>query len=243
MRKSRTYILQLPRTKGSSKGYYAGRIRKPDREGFSRSSTVSAARLSKGCSNLHVTSPNRYALLEPKVSSSIECNTNGSQPDPNKTISFAKPDYTRLAPWARKHAQMHQCFCKRESCYWHHPGDQFDEKEYEDKKEKPQVNKASPELPDAGEESRRRTLTSVQSECRSLNCETAQRAEQGKRSISNQKSQNQQTKGSKKEPERNTEVQHSFQQRNGGQRAPPGTAKWVVQRLAEEKPEQQIGIL
>ena len=113
---------------------------------------MSAARLSNGHSNLRVSSPNQYALLESEVSSSIGCNTNGSQPAPNKTISFAKPDYKKLASWAKEHAQMHQCFCQRESCYWHHPGDQFDEREYEEKKEKPQVNEVSPELPDAGEE-------------------------------------------------------------------------------------------
>ena len=167
---------------------------------------MSAARLSKGHSNLRVSSPNQYALLESEVSSSTRCNTNGSQPTPNKLVSFTKPDYTRLMPWAKEHAQIHQCFCKRESCYWHHPGDQFDEKEYEEEKEKPQVNKKSPELPNAGEESRRRTLPSVQSKCRSLNCDTAQRAEQGNQSISNQKNQNQRAKGSRKEPERNLEV-------------------------------------
>ena len=229
--------------KGSSKSYYAARIGKPDGEGFSRSSIVSVARLSKGHSNLRLSSPNQYTLLKSEVSSSTGCNTNGSQPVSNKAISFTKPDYKKLAPWAREHAQMHQGSCKQESCYWHHPGDQFDEKEYEEKKEKPQVNKESPELPDAGEENRRRALPSVQSSCRSLNCDTAQHAEQGVRSISNQKNQNQRTKGSKRESERNPEVRHSFQQRNGGQRAPPGTAKWVAQRLAEEKPEQRIGIL
>ena len=70
----------------------------------------------------------------------------------------------------------------------------------------------------------------------------AQHVEQGNQSISNQKIQIQRLKGSKKEPEKNTEVQHSFQRRYGGQWAPPGTAKWVAQRLAEEKPEQRIGI-
>ena len=101
----------------------------------------------------------------------------------------------------------------------------------------------SPELPDTREESQRRALPSVQSEYRSLDCETAQRAEQGNQSISNQKNQNQQPQGSKREPEKNLEVRHNFQRRNSGQRAPPGTAKWVAQRLAEEKPEQRIGIL
>ena len=204
---------------------------------------MSVAQLDKGHSNLRVSSSNQYALLESEVSSNTGCNTSGSQPASNKTILFTKPDYKKLAPWAKEHAQIHQCFCKRESCYWHHPGDQFDEKEYEEKKEKQQVNEVSPELPDAGEENRKRALPSVQSECRSLSCDTAQRAEQGNRSASNQKNQNQQTKESKKKPEKNPEVRHSFQRRNGGQRAPPGTAKWVAQRLAEEKPEQRIGIL
>ena len=172
---------------------------------------MSAAWLDKGHSSLRVSSSNQYALLESEVSSSTGCNTNGSQPVSNKAISFTKPDYTRLAQWAKEHAQMHQCFCKRTSCYWHHPGDQFDEKEYEEKKEKPQGNKKSPELPDAGEESRSRALPSVQNECRSLDCDTAQRAEQGIRSISNQKNQNQRAKGSRKEPERNPEVRHNFQ--------------------------------
>ena len=119
---------------------------------------------------------------------------------------------------------------------------QTDEARHEEKKEKPQVNKVSPELPDAGEESRRRALPSVQSEYQPLNCGTAQHAEQGSQSISNQKNQNQRMRGSKREPEKHPEVQHSFQRRNG-QRAPPGTAKWVAQRVAEEKPEQWVGIL
>ena len=151
--RSRTHLTQLSEQEGSDKDYYTGRTGKPDREGFSRSSTVSAAWLSKGHSNLRVSSPNQYALLELEVSSSTGCNMNSSQLVSNKTISFTKPNYARLAPWAKEHAQMHQCFCKRESCYWHHPGDQFDEKEYEEKKEKPQGNKKSPELPNAGEES------------------------------------------------------------------------------------------
>ena len=145
--------MQLPEEESSGKSHYAGRTGKPDGEGFSRSPTVSAAQLDKGHSNLHVSSPNQYAPLESEVSSSTECNTNGSQPVPNKTISFTKPDYSKLAPWAKEHTQMHQCFCKRDSCYWHHPGDQFDEKEYEEGKEKPQVNEVSPELPNTGEES------------------------------------------------------------------------------------------
>ena len=194
--RSRTYITELPNQEGLGKNYYTGRTGKPDGEGFSRGSTVSVARLNKGHSNLRVSSPNQYALLESEVSSSTGCNTNGSQPVSNKTISFTKSNY----------AKIHQCSCKRESCYWHHSGDQFKEKEYEERKEKPQVNGTSPELPDAGEESRSRVLTSVQKECRSLNCDTAQRAEQDVRSISNQKNQNQRPKGSKKEPERNQEV-------------------------------------
>ena len=71
----------------------------------------------------------------------------------------------------------------------------------------------------------------------------AQSVKQGIWLISNQKNQNQWLKGQKKVPERNTEIQHNCQQRNGGQRAPPGKAKWVAQWLAEEKPEQWIGIL
>ena len=143
----------MPEKESSGKSYYAGRTGKPAGEGFSRSPTVSAARLDKGHSKLRVSSPNQYALLGSEVSNSTRCNMNGSQPDANKTISFTKPGYKRLAPWAKEHAKLHQCFCKRESCYWHHSGDQFDEKEYEEKKEKPQVNKVSPELPNAGEES------------------------------------------------------------------------------------------
>ena len=145
--------MQLPGPKGSGKSYYAGRRRKPDGEGFSRNSAVIAAQLSKGHSNLHIPSLNQYALLESEVSSSTRCNMNSSQLVPNKTILFTKPDYAKLAPWAKEHARMHQCYCKRNSCYWHHPGDQFNEREYEDQKEKPWVNQESPELPDAGEES------------------------------------------------------------------------------------------
>ena len=70
---------------------------------------------------------------------------------PNKTIFPTEPIYMKLAPWAKEHAQLHQCFCKRESCYWHYLGDQFDEKEYKDQKERPWMSEASPELPDTGE--------------------------------------------------------------------------------------------
>jgi len=123
------------------------------------------------------------------------------------------------------------------------PKDQIDEREYKDQKERPRMSNNSSELPNAGEESCIRTLPSVQGSIRSLNCETAQHTEQGNQPVSNQKNQNQRPRGSKKEPEKNTEVRHNFQRRNCGQRAPPGTAKWVAQRLAEEKPEQRIGIL
>ena len=71
----------------------------------------------------------------------------------------------------------------------------------------------------------------------------AQHAEQGNKSICNWKNQNHQSKGQRKEPEKNMETQHNFQRRNCGQQAPSGTARWVTQQLAEEKPEQRIGIL
>ena len=61
---------------------------------------------------------------------------------------------------------MHQCFCKRENCYWHHLEDQFNEEECEDQKQEPWVNgdlqTPSSELPVAGEESREGALPSVQ---------------------------------------------------------------------------------
>ena len=49
--------------------------------------------------------------------------------------------------------------------------------------------------------------------------------------------------GHKKEDSLNMEMRHSFQRRNTGQCAIPGTAMWIAQWLAEEKPEQQKGIL
>ena len=104
--------MKLPKKEHLGKSHYAGRTRKPDGEGFSRGSTVSVAWLSKGHSNLCVSSPNQYALLESEVSSSTGCNMNGSQSNPNETISSLKPDYTKLAPWVKKHTQMHQCFHK-----------------------------------------------------------------------------------------------------------------------------------
>jgi hypothetical protein len=61
--------------------------------------------------------------------------------------------------------------------------------------------------------------------------------------MSKQNSQTHRPQGQKKEKTPNLETRHSFQQRNGGQQAPPETAKWVAQQLAEEKPEQRIGIL
>jgi hypothetical protein len=99
---------------------------------------VIAARLSKKRTDLCVTSPNQYALLESEISTSaFGCTV----PTPvNKSIFPTKPNYARLAPWAKEHAQLHECFCKRESCYWHHPGNQFNEKEYEDQEVKPRVN-------------------------------------------------------------------------------------------------------
>ena len=132
MWQGRAHLSQLPRLEGSNLGCDARGSWKKEAGGFSRHSAVISAQLSKEHSDLCVTSPNQYALLESDLSSSTRCITNGSQPKPNKTIFPTKPIYTKLVPWAKEHAQMHQWFCKRESCYWHHPGDQFDEKEYED---------------------------------------------------------------------------------------------------------------
>ena len=112
MWKGGTYILKLPGLKGSDMSYYTRRRRKPEEGVFSRDSAVITAWLSKGHSDLHVSSPNQYALLKSEVFSNTGCNTNGSQPNSNKTISFTKPDYTKLAPWAKKHAQMHHCFVR-----------------------------------------------------------------------------------------------------------------------------------
>jgi hypothetical protein len=81
----------------------------------------------------------------------------------NKPIFPIKPNYARLAPWAKEHAQLYECFCKRKSCYWHHPGDQFNEKEYEDQEVKLRVNEdSSPKLPDAESESWKGASTSEQ---------------------------------------------------------------------------------
>jgi hypothetical protein len=203
---------------------------------------VIAAWLSKKRTDLRVTSPNQYALLESELSTSaFGCTV----PTPvNKPIFPTKPNYARLAPWAKEHAQLHECFCKRENCYWHHPGDQFNEKEYEDQEVKPWVNKdSSPELPDAGSESRKGASTSEQGSIRSLNCETAQGLERGDRPTSKPKNQTHRPQGREGEQTPNLEMRHSFQRRYKGERVPPGTAKWIAQRIAEEKPEQRIGML
>ena len=126
--------MQLPRLEGPSIGSNTGRSGKSEEGGFSRNSAVIVAQLNKGHSDPHVSSPNQYALLESEISSNTSCNTNGSQLNFNKDIFPTKLNHAKLAPWAEEHAQIHQCFCKRESCY--HLGDQFDEK-YKDQKEKP----------------------------------------------------------------------------------------------------------
>jgi hypothetical protein len=109
---------------------------------------VIAARLSKKWTDLRVTSPNQYALLESELSTSAFGCTVPTKPVVNKPIFPTKPNYARLAPWAKEQAQLHECFCKRENCYWHHPGNQFNEKEYEDQEVRPWVNEdSSPELP------------------------------------------------------------------------------------------------
>jgi hypothetical protein len=51
-------------------------------------------------------------------------------------MSFQKPNYAQLAPWAKEHAKQHWSFCKQKTCHWHNKerGDQFDEREYEEPK-------------------------------------------------------------------------------------------------------------
>ncbi len=53
---------------------------------------------------------------------------------PETLTRSALPTYSLLAPWAKKHAGEHECFCRRHTCYWHHPGDMFDPREYESEK-------------------------------------------------------------------------------------------------------------
>ena len=75
-----------------------------------------------------IVSPNRYAILSESSS------TDHVTPPTSANIYMfpRKPDSSKLAPWAKEHAGMHWSFCKRDQCYWHHDGDMFDEKEYED---------------------------------------------------------------------------------------------------------------
>ena len=77
---------------------------------------------------------NRYAILSELLS--IDHVTPPTSA--NLYIFPRKPDTSRLAPWAREHTGMHWSFCKRDQCYWHHEGDMFNEKEYEDQTKRPQ---------------------------------------------------------------------------------------------------------
>jgi hypothetical protein len=81
-----------------------------------------------------IVSPNQYAILSESLS------TDHVTPPTSANLYLfpRKPDMSRLAPWASKHAGMHWSFCKREHCYWHHEGDMFDKKKYEDQTERPQ---------------------------------------------------------------------------------------------------------
>ena len=44
--------------------------------------------------------------------------------------TITTPVYAKLAYWEKVHALQHECFWKRNYCYWH-KGNPFDEKEYE----------------------------------------------------------------------------------------------------------------
>jgi hypothetical protein len=110
------------------------------------------ASLSKNQIDL-VTSPNRYSSLSSESSLSDSSESDHVLPtidSSNKKYFPKKPVYAKLAPWAKEHAKLHQCFCTRERCYWHHYGDMFDKKEYQDQEENPRALQATPELPDAG---------------------------------------------------------------------------------------------
>jgi hypothetical protein len=153
-----------------------------------------AASLSKNQINL-VTSPNRYASLSDSSESSLTDSTDSKHVLPttdssNKKSFSKKPVYAKLAPWAKEHAKLHQCFCTREKCYWHHYGDMFDEKEYQDHKGNPQVSQETSELPNTGSQRQERALKSEQrTSIQSLKCETADGSEWSSRSTSKQNSQ------------------------------------------------------
>ena len=167
-----------------------------------------------------IVSPNRYAILS--GSSSTDHVT---PPISANIYRFPrKPDSSKLAPWAKEHAQMHWSFCRRDQCYWHHEGDMFDKKEYEDQTKRPQEPAEKGVLPKPG----RNTISAK--EGKTLKPEP-KNSKQGRTRPDISWKTN--------EPER----QHNLQRRNSGCRAPPSSAMWVAQRLAEEKPERMKGIL
>ena len=167
-----------------------------------------------------IISPNRYAILSESSS------TDHVTPPTSANIHTfpRKPNYDKLAPWAKEHAGLHWCFCKREQCYWHHEGGMFNEKEYEDQTERPQEPAEKGVLPRPGGD----TISAKKG--KTLKPEP-ENSKQGRTRLDISRKTN--------EPE----MWHNLQRQNGGRRALPSSAMWVTQRLAEEKPERTIGIL
>ena len=167
-----------------------------------------------------IVSLNRYAILS--ESSSTDHVTPPTSA--NLYVFPRKPDMSRLAPWASKHAGMYWSFCKRDQCYWHHEGDMFVEKEYEDQTERPQEPTEKGVLPRPGG-----------------NTISAKKGKTLKPEPENSKQGRTQPDISQKTNE--PEMRHNLQRQNGSRRAPPSSAMWVAQRLAEDKLERTIGIL
>ena len=167
-----------------------------------------------------IVSPNQYAILS--ESSSTDHVT---PPISANIYTFPRrPDSSKLAPWAKEHAKMHWSFCKREQCYWHHEGDMFNEKEYEDQTKRPQEPAEKGVLPRPGGN------TISAKEGKTLKPEP-ENSKQGRTQLDIGQKTN--------EPE----MRHNLQRQNGSRRAPPSSAMWVAQRLAEEKLERTIDIL
>ena len=148
--------------------------------------------------------PNRYAILSESLSTDHVTPPTSA----NLYVFPQKPDMSRLAPWASKHAGMHWSFCKRDQCYWHHEGDMFDEKEYEDQTERPQeLAEKRVVLPRPGGN------TIPAKEKKTLKPEP-ENSKQGRNRPDISRKTN--------EPE----MRHNLQRWNGGCRAPPSSAMW-----------------
>ena len=167
-----------------------------------------------------IVSPNQHAIL-----SELSSTNHVTPPTSANEYTFPrKPDASKLAPWAREHTKMHWSCCKREQCYWYHAGDMFNKKEYEDQTKRPQ------ELAEKGVPPRPGGSTISAKKGKTLKPEP-ENSKQGRTRPDISRKTN--------EPER----RHNLQRRNGSRRAPLSSAMWVVQRLAEDKPERTIGIL